>query len=263
MTSPGNQGPPRRPASSGLGADRLRTTGNLPPSAASGEVVLRRDVLETELNYAEQLLARVQPAVLKLQWAMDHGEADPTIHQRFLLGMPAAERAHLEATVPLLAIPANRRNAQIVLHQFQMAVQAYHAAGQILRQFITSNLTVGTVEDFSLTKLRGAMHPLLNYGLMFSGVPELATLFPAVDPPPPLATGTGPLPPPPPSDLDAMKQVAKQVLESPRVAPIVDRGMDLMKKAQEAAPGLKEMGLGLIKKVTGKLRPPEDGLPRQ
>lgn len=230
------------------------TSGPLAPPP--GEQVLHRHVLAGEVAHGEKLIVTMRPRVRVLARAIESIGASEEELNRIYAGVIESEQAFtLEIGVQFLKDVDLRRKAQVLVRQFAVAEDALKEAEDALAQFDAAQLTVGLVEGFSLSKFRGSLYPLYNFSVIFAGRPILGAMFPPMKKPS-LTQPLPPLPPAAPSQEglaeDAIERLSKVVKETPQLAafePLLDRGVDILRKAQEAAPGLKDRGSGLLKKA--------------
>lgn len=225
------------------------------PAPGTGEQILHRNVLESEIAHAAGVLSTMRPRARVLYRALAALEASPGELDGIFAGVIEAELAYsLEIAVQFKEDPELRRKAQILVRQFAVAEESLREAEEAHAQFVAGQLEVGLVEGFSLSKFRGSLYPLYNFAVAFAGRPILGSMFPPMRKP----SLTQPLPPLPavvPAEsagADALDRLTRVVKENPQLSalePFLDRGVDLLKKAQEAAPGLKDRGSGLLRKA--------------
>lgn len=254
MPAPDNT--PHRP----WGDDR-RASGTRPLDAfAAGtptpDAVVRREDLAREIVQGEKLITGFAVRVAALERALAASAPLNRSLDELFAGVAANERAFtMQLTRVLAERSETRRQAQIVLQQYQMASQALKEAQEVHGQFVASQLEVGRVEGFSLSRFKGSLYPLYNFAKVFEGVPMLGQLFPVIRP----STPTMPLSAAPERDtrplkpeVDALGRLSRLVKETPQLAPIeglLDRGLDMLRLAREAAPGLKARGSGILKRM--------------
>lgn len=223
-----------------------------PPS----EQILHRHVLASELAHGEKVIYTMRPRARVLERALASIGASEEAMTEIFAGVIESEQAYtLEIGVQFLEDADLRRKAQILVRQFAVAEESLKEAQDALAQFDAAQLQVGLVEGFSLSKFRGSLYPLYNFSVAFAGRPILGKMFPPMKKP----SMTQQLTPPPvmpapvaTSEDDAIDRLSKVVKETPQLAalePLLDRGVDILRKAQEAAPGLKDRGTGLLKKA--------------
>lgn len=244
------------------GAPRARGTAPLDgftstsgPLVPPTDQVLRRNVLESEMGHGEMVLSTMRPRVRVLERALDAIGMPEEDQVALFAGVPESEQEYtLEIAVMFIEEPELRRKAQILVRQFAVAEEALQEAHAAHAQFVAAQLAVGRVEGFSLNKFRGSLYPLYNFSVAFAVQPVLGQMFPPLRKP----SLTQPLPPmpaipvaEPPAD-DAIERLSKVVKDTPQLSafePLLDKGVDFLRKAQEAAPGLKDRGSGLLKKA--------------
>lgn len=250
MTHPFQPDPPRARGTTPLDGF-VSSSGPLPPA---GEQILRRNVLEAEIAHGDKLLSAMRPRTRALERALTVLEAPEGELEGIFRGVSGAEQAYtLEIAVQFKGDPELRRKAQILVRQFAVAEEGLLEAKEAHAQFVAGQLEVGLVEGFSLSRFRGSLYPLYNFSVAFAGRPILGALFPPMRKPS-LTQPLSPLPDraPEPVAADAIDRLSRAVKETPQLAafePLLDRGVDLLRKAQEAAPGLKDRGNGLLKKA--------------
>lgn len=276
MTFPNQPGGPRTRGTTPLDGF-MSTSGPLAPLPPGGEQILHRHVLATEVEHGERVVNTMRPRIRVLDRAIASIGAAEEDMSRIFTGVIENEQAYtLEIGVQFMEDTELRRKAQILVRQFALAEESLLEAQDALAQFEAAQLEVGKVEGFSLSKFRGSLYPLYNFSVVFAGRPLLGKMFPPMKKP----SFTQPLPPPSPVPATpeplgeaAIDKLSKVVKETPQLAafePLLDRGVDMLRKAQEAAPGLKDRGSGLLKKAQdmapgflskfgGFKKPPTDG----
>jgi hypothetical protein len=160
--------------------------------------------------------------------------------------------------------PEVARKARVALQQYEVAYRHFQEAQQVHTQFLAAGLAVGRVEGFSLSKFRGALHPLYNFFLVFRGVPHFEPLFPPMEGPAttkPLRP-TGVLAPQqaPPTEAAPLDKLAQLLKGNPRLAsvePVLQQGIEWLQKAQSATPGMITQVMARLK----NRRPPEPAQP--
>lgn len=234
------------------------TSGPLTPPP--GEQVVHRSVLAAEVAHGQKVVSTMRPRARVVERALEAAETPVAEQDRIFGGVIESEQAYtLEIAVQFVEDPDLRRKARILVRQFTVAEESLAEAEAALAQFTAGNLEVGLVEGFSLSKFRGSLYPLYNFSVVFAGRPILGVMFPPMRKPSltqPLTKPLSPLPPQAPSQVpatdDAIDRLSKVVKETPQLAafePLLDRGVDMLRKAQEATPGLKDRGSGLLKKA--------------
>lgn len=249
--------------------------------SAGADAVVRREDLAREIAQGEKLIAALAPRLSALERALAaSGPLNRPLDELFA-GVSPNER---NFTMQLSRVLADRgevcRKAQIVLQQFQGASQGLKEAQEVHAQFLAGQLELGRIEGFSLSKFKGSLYPLYNFAKVFAGLPMLEQLFPAIAPPAAtrsLAAGPDRVTQPLRPDEDPLGKLSKLVKETPQLAsiePLLDKGLDFLRRAQEAAPELKarsngflermqKAAPGLLSRVTGQAQPTEPGPPGQ
>lgn len=239
MSSPGNSDPDRV---RGLG-QRARGTMPLDGYAAGssgGDPVVRREDLAREIAQGEKLISALAPRISALERAL---EVDAPLNRsldELFAGVSPNERNFTMQLSRVLASRSDvRRKAQIVLQQFQVASQGLREAQEVHAQFLAAQLELGRIEGFSLSKFKGGLYPLYNFAKAFEGAPMLGQLFPAIASPAatrPLSMSPGNATQPLQLEKDPLGTLSRLVKEA---APeLKARGSELLKRMQEAAPGL-------------------------
>jgi len=217
------------------------TSGPLPPPT---EQVVRRHVLAAEISHGETVVSTMRPRVRVVERAIAAiGKSEEEMLAIFA-GHTEGEQAYaLEVAVQFIEEAELLRKAQILVRQFTVAEEALQEAKEAHAQFVAAQLEVGLVEGFSLNKFRGSLYPLYNFSVIFAGRPILGQMFPPMRKPS-LTQPLNPVAPPaPPAETaadDAIDRLSKVVKETPQLAafePLLDRGVDLLRKAQDMAPG--------------------------
>lgn len=153
-----------------------------PAERAQGEV-RARDVAR-ELSQATSLLRDLAPRMRALSRALEACNSVERALDEVFAGVPEGERVFtLQLARALGERPEVARKAKIALQQHEVALQHFRDAQEVLAQFKAAGLDRGLVEDFSLSKFRGALHPLYNFCLVFHETPLLSSLFPPLTPP--------------------------------------------------------------------------------
>lgn len=218
--------------------------------------MVRREDLAREIVQGEKLIKGYAPRIAALERALAVSAPLSCPLDELFAGVSASERTFTMQLAQVLAERSEvRRQAQIVLQQYHLAAQSLNEAQEVHEQFLAGRLEVGRVEGFSLSKLKGSLYPLYNAAKSFEGVPMLGQLFPVIR----SSTPTRPLSAAPEKDTrplkpeeDALDKLSRLVKETPQLAPIeglLDKGLDMLRLAQEAAPGLKARGSGLLKRM--------------
>ncbi|HEY9897866.1 MAG TPA: hypothetical protein V6D00_01680 [Pantanalinema sp.] len=250
------QGPPHRHRQTDVLQRSLHTAplgGG--PSAARADAPIRGTDLAEAIAEAEPLFRSLQPRMKAVERAL---AACPPCEQGLdvvFAGVSAGER---NFTLQMTQILANRpevaRKARIVLQQYEVAYRHLQEVQQVHTQFLAAGLAVGRVEGFSLSKFRGALHPLYNFFLVFRGIPHFEPLFPPLEGPAttkPLRP-TGVLAPQQatPAEaapLDKLTQLLKGNPHLASVEPVLQQGIEWLQKAQSATPSLITQAMARLK----------------
>lgn len=224
-------------------------------AAARLNAPLRGDDLAEAIAEVEPLLRSMQPRLKAVERALSACPGSGQTLDEVFAGISAGERNFtLQMTQVLTNRPDVMRKARIALQQYRMAAQSFQEAQEVQAQFQAAGLAIGRVEGFSLTKFRGAIHPLYNFYRVFQGVPHFEPLFPPLEGPattrPLRPTGAlvpSKAPPEEPAPFGKLSQLLK---ENPRLAsvePVLQQGIEWLQKAQSAAPGMLTQAMAKFK----------------
>ncbi|MBO9541257.1 hypothetical protein J7643_11770 [bacterium] len=247
---------------------RSRHTAPIDPSALAGarpDAPLRSAELAQAIAEVEPFLRSMQPRIKAVERALAACPGSEQTHDEVFAGVSAGERKFtLQMTQLLTSRPDVLRKARIAVQQYQVASRSFQEAQEVHAQFLAADLAIGRVEGFSLSKFRGAIHPLYNFCLSFRGVPLFEPLFPPLEGPAttkPLRP-TGALAPhqATPDEAAPLDKLAQLLKGTPRLAsvePVLQQGIEWLQKAQSAAPGMITQAMAKLK----NRRSPEAALP--